>query len=98
MGCLSESRSKKPMEVEFRKARLARSLRQQNARLVLGSKQVASAAKTPKRVVMQKLRHNEIILEEPDDVSWLPLPSAASGIKHMGCPILARSLREGGIL
>ena len=41
------------MEVEFGKASLARSVLQQNARIVFGGKKIASAAKPAERVVME---------------------------------------------
>lgn len=62
MRGLAKSGAKKAMEMECRKASLARRLLEQNPRLVFGGQQIASAAKPTEGVVMQELRHRKIIL------------------------------------
>jgi hypothetical protein len=59
---LAKRGPKKPMEMEFGEASLTRHLLQQNARLVSGSEQVASAAEAAESVVMNELRHLKMIL------------------------------------
>jgi len=54
--------SEKAMEVKLGKTGLARRLLEQNARLVFGGEEVASATEPAEGVVMEKLRHEGMIL------------------------------------
>jgi len=54
--------SEKAMEVKLGKTGLARRLLEQNAGLVFGGEEVASATEPAEGVVMEKLRHEGMIL------------------------------------
>ena len=62
MRGLAESGTKQAMEMKFGKACLARRLLEQNTGLVLGGEEVTSATDPTEGVVMEKLRHQKIIL------------------------------------
>ncbi len=64
------------MEMKFGKTGFARRLLKQNARLISGSEQVASPTEPAVRVVMEQVRHVEIILlSRPDAQPNLRLQS-----------------------
>lgn len=62
MRRLAKCGAEKPMEMKLGKTSFARRLLQQNAGLVFGREQVPSATEPSKCVVMQKLRHERMIL------------------------------------
>ncbi len=62
MWGLTESCTEKTMEMKFRKTGLARRLLEENTGLVFDGQEVTSATEPAEGVVMQKLRHEEIIL------------------------------------
>ena len=65
MRSLAKSGAEKTMKMKFGEASLARRLFKQNTRLIFRGQQVASAAEPPEGVVVEKLRHEEIILRIP---------------------------------
>ena len=62
MRGFAKRRAEKAMEMKLGKTCLARCLVKLNAKLVLRRKQVAAAAKAAKSVVVDQLRHEEMIL------------------------------------
>ena len=62
MRGLAEGSTEQAMEMEFGKTGLARRLLEQNSGLVFGGEEVASATEPAKGVVMEKLRHRQMIL------------------------------------
>jgi hypothetical protein len=62
MRSLAKGGSKKTMEMKFGKTGLARRLSQQNAGMIFGGEKIAPATKPAKGVVMEKVRHQKIIL------------------------------------
>jgi hypothetical protein len=68
---LAKSGPEKTMEMKFGKTGLARRLPEQDTGLVFGSEEVASTTEPTEGIVVEKLRHEEIILPLPA-VSGLP--------------------------
>jgi len=62
MRSLAKSGTVKAMKVKFGKTGLARRLLEQNTRLVFSGEQVTSATESTEGVVMEKLRHERMIL------------------------------------
>ena len=62
MRGLAKSGAEEAMEMEFGKTGLARRLLEQNTGLVFGGEKIASATEPAEGVVMEKLRHQEMIL------------------------------------
>jgi hypothetical protein len=59
------------MKVEFRETGFAGGVLQQDAGLILGRNEIASAAQTPEGIVMEQLWHGE------DDIRLLAMVEAA---------------------
>lgn len=66
---LAKRGPEKPVEMKLGKTRLPRRLLEQNTGLVLAGEKIASPAKPAKGVVMEQLRHKQIILLSC--VGWL---------------------------
>jgi hypothetical protein len=65
MRSLAKSGAEKTMKMKFGEARLARRLFEQNTGLIFRGEQIASATEPPEGVVVEKLRHVEMILRVP---------------------------------
>ena len=62
---LAEGSPKKAMEVKFGEAGLAGRVLEQNPGLVGAGKEVASATEPSEGIVMEELRHAEMVLHSP---------------------------------
>ena len=62
MRGLAKSGTEEAMEMKFGKTGLARRVLEQNPRLVFVGKQITSATEPTEGIVMEKLRHKEMIL------------------------------------
>jgi hypothetical protein len=86
------------MEMKFGKTGFARRLLKQNARLVSGSEQVASPTEPAESVVMEQVRHVEIILlSRPDAQPNLLLQSRTlfnSAAAFCGSPVVESGRQE----
>ena len=70
MRGLAKSGAEKAMEMKFRKTGLARHLLEQNTCLVFGGKEITSATEPTEGVVMEKLRHEGMILPAVVSARW----------------------------
>ena len=86
MRGLAKRGTEKAMEMKFGKAGLARGLLEQNPGLVFGSEEVTSATEAAEGVVMEKLRHEEMIL--PFRQSAVRLTPSGMGLTRWFDPLL----------
>jgi len=70
MRSLAKSGTEKAVKMKFGKAGLARRLLEQNSGLIFGGEEITSATKSAEGIVVEKLRHGEIILRFPYKTQW----------------------------
>ncbi len=97
MRRLAEGGTEKAMEVKFKKTGLSRRLLEQNTGLVFGSEEATPATEPTESVVMEKLRHQEMIYRSTSSVGAARLRATEYTLGRSASEAAVMSVSAGAV-